>query len=100
MPLDDFQLFVDGEKRDGGSNQVNVTSFEEKRIELRPGPHNITWSYMYNPLSLASQNLPPEQDDRVGAVFLDSVYFVPFNDVAPTEKRNEREKEKRKNERK
>merc|ERR1711957_59603 len=84
MPLDEFQWFVDGETTGRGSNQVNRTSFEERQVVLSPGPHAITWLYTYNPLSLVSQNLPPEQDGRIAAVFLDNVYFVPFNSGGDT----------------
>ena len=68
--------------RDIEPNQVNLTGFEERDIALDPGQHTITWSYRYNPF-LLPQNVLQEQGDRIGALFLDNVYFVPFNSDGP-----------------
>ena len=83
MPFDDFVYFVDGVQRGGGPNTINPTGFEEREIQLDPRPHEITFAYRYNPITL--DQFPPEQPGRIGAVFLDDVYFVSSgNSPAPT----------------
>merc|ERR1739845_81672 len=79
MPFDEFFMFVDGQRGDGGSNQINRTSFEHRLVSLLPGTKNVTWVYEYNPFSLPV--FPPEPDDRIAAVFLDNVYFDPIIDT-------------------
>lgn len=80
QPFDDFELFVDGTKREGGPNRVNQNGFEERLIALSPGAHEIVWTYAYNPNSLSAEGVPPESEDRFAAVFLDNVYFDPLID--------------------
>ena len=76
MPFDGFSYFVNGSPSGEGPNQVNPAGFEEREIQLGPGPNEITFSYQYNPIPL-EDDFPPEQPGRIGAVFLDDVYFVP-----------------------
>lgn len=81
-PFDNFQLLVDGLlRRDGG---FDVEGFVDDYITLSPGPHSITWSYSYNPFGLSA--FPPEQPGRIGAIFLDDVFFVPDEAIPPTPK--------------
>ena len=84
MPLDNLQYIVDGEIR----NQVIVTSsgFEETSIQLSPGQHTIDFVYNFNPTGAPLANLPPPGAflDRIGAVFIDEVYFVPNVLRSPT----------------
>lgn len=72
MPFDTFQLFVDGQQR--GSYAADTT-FTTQRVQLAPGQHDVTFSYVFNPVEL--QDFPPEPPGRIGAVFLDDVYFLP-----------------------
>lgn len=59
-----------------------MTEFETQQLQLGPGPHTIVFSYKYNPVGV---DAPPEAPDRIGAVFLDDVYFLPEGvEVAPT----------------
>merc|ERR1711957_1013037 len=83
QPFDDFKLFVDGRQRDAGPNRFNGTGFEERDITLSPDSKNVTWVYEYNPGGFPAGNVPPEQDDRIAAVFLDNVYFDPFINPEP-----------------
>lgn len=62
---------------------TEMTEFETQQLQLGPGPHTIVFSYKYNPVGVDA--FPPESPDRIGAVFLDDVYFLPEGvEVAPT----------------
>ena len=74
MPFDDFTVIVDGTPRDQWTS-TEGTDFVAEEIQLDPGPHTITFSYRYNPAGVDA--FPPISDDRIGAVFIDDVYFVP-----------------------
>lgn len=51
------------------------SDFERLLIPFGPGSHEVTFTYNYNPFALDA--LPPDQQDHVGAVYIDDVYFVP-----------------------
>lgn len=72
MPFDIFTIYVDGEMRGA---PPSGTEFEAQQIQLGPGPHEVTFSYEFNPEGLPA--LPPESPSRIGAVFIDDVYFLP-----------------------
>ena len=78
MPFDDLIVTVDGEQ----VNQwmAESTDFVAEEIVLGPGPHTITFSYRHNPAGVGI--FPPIPPDRIGAAFIDDVYFVP-GDGAP-----------------
>eukprot|EP00578_Thalassiosira_sp_NH16_P004944 CAMPEP_0181139762 /NCGR_PEP_ID=MMETSP1071-20121207/34953_1 /TAXON_ID=35127 /ORGANISM="Thalassiosira sp., Strain NH16" /LENGTH=220 /DNA_ID=CAMNT_0023226687 /DNA_START=383 /DNA_END=1045 /DNA_ORIENTATION=- len=79
-PLDNFQYTVDGVIR--GQAMKTTTSFEEKAIQLSSGRHIIDFVYKFNPEDVP---LPPPNvfPDRIGAVFIDEVYFVPYGSAIP-----------------
>lgn len=80
MPIDDLLFFVDGQQF-GGAREMDA--FETRRIQLPPGEHNITFSYMTNPVGVDS--FPPFPLGRIGAVFIDDVYFLPVGaTISPT----------------
>lgn len=80
VPHDDVLVYVDGTQR-GQSNEM--TEWEVAKVQLSPGRHTVTWSYKYNPLGLDA--LPPIPVGRIGAAFLDDVYFLPEGvTIAPT----------------
>ena len=80
MPFDNFRYLVDGQMRGGLSDK---SAFENLQIPLGPGPHEITFSYTFNSAGLT--NFPPEPPSRIGAVYIDDVYFLPTGvTVAPT----------------
>ncbi|KAL7542521.1 hypothetical protein ACHAXR_011851 [Thalassiosira sp. AJA248-18] len=80
MPYDDLLYYVDGTVR---GQMTEKTDFETLQLQFGPGPHTITFSYNYNPVGLTV--FPPEDPARIGAVFIDDVYFLPMgNTVAPT----------------
>ena len=59
------------------------TDFEQLRIEVGPGPHQITFAYAFNPVDL--DELPPIDLAYIGGVFIDDVYFLPAGlTIAPT----------------
>ena len=72
MPFDDLNIYVDGTQRGRASE---IPEFINQGILLSPGEHDVTFSYRFNPAEL--ENFPPPYDDRIGAVFLDDVYFLP-----------------------
>jgi len=80
MPFDNFRYLVDGQMR---GILTDKSTFENLQIPLGPGPHEITFSYTFNPAGLT--NFPPEPPSRIGAVYIDDVYFLPTGvTVAPT----------------
>lgn len=79
MPHDDFYYYVNGIQR--GSGIINPDQFQEVELTLPPGSNTITFEYRFNPVPL--EVLPPEAPDRVGAVFLDNVYFVEMSPPEP-----------------
>lgn len=79
MPHDNLVYYIDGEMR----GQLAQTDFERLLIPLPPGPHNITFSYQYNPVDLDA--LPPKDERHIGASYIDNVYFLPAGvTLAPT----------------
>jgi len=82
LPYDNLIYYVDDQQR-GIDNEM--TAFETRQIQLSPGAHTITWSYEFNPLGLPAQGFPPIPVDRIGAVFIDDVYFLPVGiTIAPS----------------
>eukprot|EP00578_Thalassiosira_sp_NH16_P002350 CAMPEP_0181129508 /NCGR_PEP_ID=MMETSP1071-20121207/29357_1 /TAXON_ID=35127 /ORGANISM="Thalassiosira sp., Strain NH16" /LENGTH=2606 /DNA_ID=CAMNT_0023215495 /DNA_START=157 /DNA_END=7977 /DNA_ORIENTATION=- len=84
MPFDSVLYYVDDELRGQyqgggtGGGPSGAGDFETVRISLPPGrSHAVTFSYRYNPLGVPGPNLPPETEDRVGAAYIDEVYFLP-----------------------
>lgn len=86
MPFDTVDWFVDGVPRGGGVPDEGMLDFDQRTINLSPGPHIITFSYRFNPVGLPPQNFPPASafPDRIG-YFLDNVYFVPVTGSLPTQ---------------
>ncbi len=76
-PADIFELFIDGESV---QSLVNIQEFTEIPMGLSPGPHVINFSYRYNPLNIPI--LPPSPEERLGAVWIDSVSIETLT-VAP-----------------
>ena len=72
MPFDDVVYFLDGEQRGQASS---MTDFESRTIDVPGGQHDVTFVYNYNPLALGG--LPPPPPERIGAAFIDDVYFLP-----------------------
>ncbi|KAL7551005.1 hypothetical protein ACHAWF_014209 [Thalassiosira exigua] len=80
LPRDDLVYAVDGEY---AGDLSEMTDFQVREVELGPGPHEVTFSYRFNPLDASI--FPPENPDRAYAAFLDDVFFVPGGgDGAPT----------------
>ena len=71
MPFDDVVYFLDGGQRGQAGNMVD---FETRTIFIPPGPHTVTFSFRYNPLDLDA--FPPSDPERIGAAFIDDVYFL------------------------
>jgi len=80
MPFDQFRYMVDGQMR-GGLSDKSV--FETLQITLGPGSHEIEFQYEWNSARLTA--FPPESPDRIAAVYIDDVYFLPDGvTVTPT----------------
>ncbi len=82
MPIDRYELYVDGVQRD--SQVETMTDFEERVVQVGPGPHTFDFVYNYNPVPLTNPNAfpPPEaRPDHLEAVFIDDVYFVPISNM-------------------
>lgn len=80
MPFDNFRYTVDGQERGGLTDK---SAFETMQIALGPGPHEIVFKYQFNPATLST--FPPDPPNRIGAVYIDDVYFLPAGvTVAPT----------------
>ena len=80
MPFDNFRYLVDGQMRGALTDK---STFENLQIPLGPGAHEITFLYTFNPAGLT--NFPPEPPSRIGAVYIDDVYFLPAGvTIAPT----------------
>jgi len=82
MPFDAFEYFVDGVIRGQIMGPTNDdVDFEQRVLQVGPGPHKYDFVYTFNPNNLAASVLPPEDafPDRTGEVFLDEVYFIPEN---------------------
>ena len=80
MPIDRYELYVDGVQRD--SQVETMTAFEERVVQVGPGPHTVDFVYNYNPVPLTNPNAfpPPEaRPNHLEAVFIDDVYFVPIS---------------------
>lgn len=78
VPFDRFEYLVDGVSR--GQINAPMPDFEERIIQVGPGPHMVTFVYKFNPLNVPGQGLPPDASafpDRDGIVYIDDVYFVP-----------------------
>ena len=77
VPLDSVSFYVDGDQR---SQYLQQTAFEEKNTQLSPGQHTITFEYKFNPNNFPPNALPPPASfpDRLGAVFVDDLQFLPF----------------------
>ncbi|KAL9190599.1 hypothetical protein ACHAXT_000305 [Thalassiosira profunda] len=81
MPFDDLQVIVDGVLR---SSLNNMQAFEQQQLMLSPGPHTVVFSYKYNPAGV--EVFPPEMPGRIGAAFIDDVYFLPEGaELPPTD---------------
>ncbi|KAL3768921.1 hypothetical protein ACHAW5_001319 [Stephanodiscus triporus] len=87
LPFDSFEYIVDGVSR--GAIEEPMTAYEERIVQLGPGPHSVEFVYKFNPL-----NAPPENflvdgvgADYAGFVYIDDVYFVPsgalYDGVSP-----------------
>ena len=72
IPYDNLIFYIDGEMR-GQANEM--TEFESRSFQLSPGPHQIVYSYQWNPTEVDA--FPPPPNGRIGAAFIDDVYFVP-----------------------
>jgi len=72
MPFDNFRYMVDGRMRGALSDQ---SVFETVEVVLGPGSHEIVFQYAFNPAMLTS--LPPEPPNRISAVYIDDIYFLP-----------------------
>mmetsp|Transcript_9622 Transcript_9622/g.21698 ORF Transcript_9622/g.21698 Transcript_9622/m.21698 type:complete len:825 (+) Transcript_9622:721-3195(+) len=81
MPFDQFEVYVDGVSRSVVTDPM--TEFEERVIQLGPGPHRFDFVYKFNPSNVPAQGFPPASafPDRIGAVFIDDVYFVPIGNI-------------------
>jgi len=78
MPFDDLIYYVDDVQVGQASD---MTGFEAREIPLTPGPHLITFSYKLNPAGI--DTFPPLPLDRIGAAFIDDVYFLPEGVSSP-----------------
>ncbi len=72
MPFDDLLYFVDDQQR---GQRGGMTEFETIEIQLPPGPHTVTFSYIYNPIGLDA--FPPISVDYIGAAYHDDIHFIP-----------------------
>ena len=80
MPFDNVVLYVDDIVRD---QLTEESDFGIQQIQLGPGSHTIKFSYQYNPVNL--EVFPPALPGRIGAVYIDDVYFLPAGiTIAPT----------------
>jgi hypothetical protein len=78
MPFDDVIYYVDDVQIGQASE---MTAFESREIPLEAGGHVITFSYKINPAGI--DTFPPLPLDRIGAAFIDDVYFLPEGVTAP-----------------
>jgi hypothetical protein len=78
MPFDDVIYYVDDVQIGQASE---MTAFETREIPLEAGGHVITFSYKINPAGI--DTFPPLPLDRIGAAFIDDVYFLPEGVTAP-----------------
>ena len=78
LPFDSIDYYVDGVPRGGGEGVIS-TDFADRTLILGPGLHVVTFVYRYNPTNVESANFPLEggYPDRIGATFIDDVYFIP-----------------------
>ncbi|KAL3779919.1 hypothetical protein ACHAW5_009801 [Stephanodiscus triporus] len=72
LPFDDLVYYLDDQQV---GQATMMTDFETREIILSPGGHTVTFSYKYNPNGLTV--FPPPMSDRIGAAFIDDVYFLP-----------------------
>jgi hypothetical protein len=64
------------------STATPIAKFEQRSIQLGPGPQVIEFQYTFNPnnesVSLSLDDIDDSGiHDRMGAVFIDDVYFIP-----------------------
>jgi len=76
FPADGMAIFVDGEN----INTITepTVGWETFEIILGPGPHEVTWVYVYDPLAEGGDLPEP------GMTFIDEVYITPGVSYAPT----------------
>ncbi len=76
-PFDSFEYIVDGVPR--GSIDVPITQYEERIVQMGPGPHSVEFVYRFNPSNAPPQDFLPDGigADFAGFVYIDDVYFVP-----------------------
>lgn len=79
MPHDNVAFYVDGQQR---GVFTEVLDFQTQQLQMMGGRHNVTFTYSYNPVGL--EDFPPEGPDRLGAAYIDDVYFLPLGvTIAP-----------------
>lgn len=74
MGDDDYLEWIVDDKPEGIAEAGD--EWEMHEIYIGGGSHEVTWSYLYNPLN--------ETDPDVGKAYIDEIYFVPGEDM-PTE---------------
>ncbi|KAL7487936.1 hypothetical protein ACHAW6_013516 [Cyclotella cf. meneghiniana] len=72
-PIDVFVIYVDGVS---AAQLTDSQEFSDVIFSLEPGPHRIDFSYQYNIFGV--DPLPPSPENRLGAVWIDSVSLEPL----------------------
>jgi hypothetical protein len=77
MPMDSVEINVNGEIREVIFEAM--TAFEQRVLNLGPGPNVVQFAYKYNPTGIPVENFPPSDvfPNRIGTAFVDDVYYVP-----------------------
>jgi hypothetical protein len=77
LPFDSLEYIVDGVSR--GMIEVPIVEYEERIVQMGPGPHSVEFVYRFNPSSAQPQDFLPDGigTDFSGFVYIDDVYFVP-----------------------
>ena len=97
LPFDSFEYYINGVNQQHHSTSSSSSStampkakFEQRSMQLGPGPQVIEFQYTFNPnnesVILSLDDIDDNGiHDRMGAVFIDDVYFIPAdgNDNAP-----------------
>jgi len=83
LPFDIIEYYVDGLPVSSGGDVVEMTDFEQRSFNLPPGFRKVDFVYKYNPLGISKEEFPPEPPHRIGAVFLDDIFFEPDESYLP-----------------